>query len=401
MVRILRERCCGGFDCSHGRRWTLGVFYVVTVAAVWIAASYIVQSVVDDGVSPFLITYICNSLFLIYIPLVEIARYFEDSIAKIWKWRPRGSDDNEPTTLVGEGFDEKRRWSRARIAKISLLICPFWFLAQLTFNYSLKYTTVTSNTILSSSSSLFTFILALVFLGEKFTWVKLISVLFCMGGTIIVSLGDSKTGPNSVAKNPVLGDILTLFSTFLYAVYISLIRVKLPDDKEGQGQPSMAQFLGFLGLFNFLIFMPVALILYFTKLDRLNQLNMQQFGIIVGKGLLDNVFSDYLWAKAIQLTTTTVATAGLTIQVPMAAVVDTLSGHNPNYLDYIGAACVVLGFVGLNFRSNKSNEPQPIDREQELEQEQEHRDNTIEVGIDVRLQTSEETSTNIIAAAAT
>lgn len=113
------------------------------------------------------------------------------------------------------------------------------------------------------------------------------------------------------------------------------------------------------------------------------------------------MFSDYLWAKAIQLTTTTVATAGLTIQVPMAAVVDTLSGHNPNYLDYIGAACVVLGFVGLNFRSNKSNEPQPIDREQELEQEQEHRDNTIEVGIDVRLQTSEETSTNIIAAAAT
>lgn len=70
------------------------MFYVVTVAAIWIAASYIVQSVVDDGVSPFLITYICNSLFLIYIPLVEIARYFEDSIAKIWKWRPRGSDDN-------------------------------------------------------------------------------------------------------------------------------------------------------------------------------------------------------------------------------------------------------------------------------------------------------------------
>lgn len=153
----------------------------------------------------------------------------------------------------------------------------------------LQYFDLQSNTILSSSSSLFTFILALVFLGEKFTWVKLISVLFCMGGTIIVSLGDSKTGPNSVAKNPVLGDILTLVSTFLYAVYISLIRVKLPDDKEGQGQPSMAQFLGFLGLFNFLIFMPVALILYFTKLDRLNQLNMQQFGIIVGKGL--NFFS--------------------------------------------------------------------------------------------------------------
>lgn len=107
------------------------------------------------------------------------------------------------------------------------------------------------------------------------------------------------------------------------------------------------------------------------------------------------MFSDYLWAKAIQLTTTTVATAGLTIQVPMAAVVDTLSGHNPNRLDYIGAVCVILGFVGLNFHSNKSNEFQPTDREQE------HSDNAIGVGTDLRLQSSEETSTNTITAAAT
>lgn len=197
MVRIQREACCSGFRCSHGGggRWTLGVFYVVSVAAIWIAASYIVQSVVDDGVSPFLITYICNSLFLIYIPLVEIARYFEDSISKLWKWRPWGSDkgndvgftfsilkqdvnllpedgeregndkspslptssslhilpseddgliltNTESATLVGEGFDAKQHWTRARIAKVSLLICPFWFVAQLTFNYSLKYTTV-------------------------------------------------------------------------------------------------------------------------------------------------------------------------------------------------------------------------------------------------------------------
>ena len=41
-----------------------------------------------------------------------------------------------------KGVDSKGRWSRGRVAKISLLICPFWFMAQLTFNLSLKYTTV-------------------------------------------------------------------------------------------------------------------------------------------------------------------------------------------------------------------------------------------------------------------
>ena len=68
--------------------------------------------------------------------------------------------------------------------------------------------------------------------------------------------------------------------------------------------------------------------------------------------MLDNVLSDYLWAKAILLTTTTVATAGLTIQVPIAALVDTLTGHAPQLLNYIGAAAVLVGFAGINIPSD-------------------------------------------------
>ena len=70
--------------------------------------------------------------------------------------------------------------------------------------------------------------------------------------------------------------------------------------------------------------------------------------IFIMSGLLDNVLSDYLWAKAILLTSTTVATAGLAIQVPLAAVVDSLTGHAPNLMDYIGAAAVMVGFAGIN-----------------------------------------------------
>uniref|UniRef100_A0A0E0LES3 EamA domain-containing protein n=1 Tax=Oryza punctata TaxID=4537 RepID=A0A0E0LES3_ORYPU len=373
-------------------RWCLGLIYIVAVASIWIAASYIVQSVVDGGVSPFLITYICNSLFVIYIPIVEAARYFEDSINNFWT-KLKGKDvadleqpaDLETINLLhgseqegnaasltrlpedvlaseavfpaqaelnvadgSKGLDAKGRWTRARVARVSMVVCPFWFLAQLTFNLSLRYTTVTSNTILSSTSSLFTFLVALVFLGETFTWLKLISVLLCMGGTIIVSLGDSGSTANVIATNPLLGDVLSIASAGLYAVYITLIRKKLPDEKEGQGEVSMAQFLGFLGLFNMLFFLPIALVLNFTKLEPFHRLTWEQVGLIVGKGLLDNVLSDYLWAKAILLTTTTVATAGLTIQVPIAAIVDTLTGHAPHLLDYIGAAAVLVGFAGIN-----------------------------------------------------
>lgn len=179
-------------------KWGLGLIYIVAVAIIWIAASFVVQSVVDAGVSPFLITYICNSLFVVYIPIAEIGRYLVDTYGSVLFWRNIKSStlqelgDSEKAILLeesnivikGEGspqslvlqegeitqqgrsidsgsefvsdefwngspiveveeFAAKGRWTRTRVAKVSLLICPFWFLAQLTFNLSLKYTTVT------------------------------------------------------------------------------------------------------------------------------------------------------------------------------------------------------------------------------------------------------------------
>ena len=151
-----------------------------------------------------------------------------------------------------------------------------------------------SNTILSTASSLFTFLVSLVFLGEKFTWLKLASVLLCMAGTIIVSLGDSKTGLSVIASSPLLGDFLALISAGLYAVYITLIRMKLPDDDGKSGQVSMAQFLGFLGLFNFFIFLPIAFILNVTMLEHFNMLTGKQLGLIVGKGSFILILACYL-----------------------------------------------------------------------------------------------------------
>lgn len=189
-------------------RWVLGLMYLFAVATIWIAASFVVQSVVEAGVSPFLITFICNSLFVVYLPLFEIGRYLEDAYGSLLFWRSKRSHlmelvESEKAVLLGQdvsgvksdatesssglvvreeeiseggngiesglenveleingsvnvsdgasgvsnkGLDEKGRWTRMRVAKVSLVICPFWFLAQLTFNVSLKYTTVTVRT---------------------------------------------------------------------------------------------------------------------------------------------------------------------------------------------------------------------------------------------------------------
>ncbi|OVA01599.1 Solute carrier family 35 member SLC35F1/F2/F6 [Macleaya cordata] len=382
-------------------RWVLGLIYIFAVASIWVAASFVVQSVIDAGASPFFITYICNSLFVVCIPVFEIVRYFEDSSWRLRFWSNNENEcqlqrvrDSEEVLLhkesdLGRKFDvsdpsiesveivlpdedsnkqldAKGRWTRTRTAKISLLLCPLWFLAYLTFNLSLKYTTVTSNTILSSTSSLFAFLISLVFLGERFTWIKLISVILCMGGTIIVSLGDMESGLSATALKPLLGDILAVVSASLYASFISLIRKKISADDEQGGRVSIAQMYGFLGLFNMLIFLPVAVLLHFTKLERFHILGWKPLGLIVAKGLLDNVLGDYLWAKAVLLTTPTVATAGLAIQVPMAAVVDAIRGHAPHLMDYLGALAIMVGFAGINIQQTENENVDAVDSYNQL-----------------------------------
>jgi hypothetical protein len=47
----------------------LGLFFILIVALIWVLASFLVQEVEKEGLNPFLLTYIANSLFVVYIPL--------------------------------------------------------------------------------------------------------------------------------------------------------------------------------------------------------------------------------------------------------------------------------------------------------------------------------------------
>jgi solute carrier family 35 protein F5 len=165
-----------------------------------------------------------------------------------------------------------------------------------------------------------------------------------MVGTITVTLADSKESGRSSG----FGDALCLLAAMFYALYSTLIRKKLPGEEAGEGKASTALFFGYLGLFNGILLAPVAILLHFTGLQTFHRLTLTQFGLIIGKGLLDNVLSDYLWAKAVLLTTPTAATAGLNIQIPIAAAVDSVRGKVPSPLSVVGALAVLVGFFGIN-----------------------------------------------------
>lgn len=51
------------------RRRLLGLSFIVAVAVIWVAASFVVQGIEELGAHPAVLTFIANSLFALYVPI--------------------------------------------------------------------------------------------------------------------------------------------------------------------------------------------------------------------------------------------------------------------------------------------------------------------------------------------
>ena len=115
--------------------------------------------------------------------------------------------------------------------------------------------------------------------------------------------------------------------------------------------PSMRRVLGYMGLTNMCI-LGVFLILPISvsgvySITSLSLTYEAVLGILF-VGIIDNVFADYLWAKAVVYTDATVATIGLALTVPSAVASDYLWGREIVTERLFAAAGVCIGFFMVN-----------------------------------------------------
>ena len=256
---------------------------------------------------------------------------------------------------------------------MALRIAPLWFVSNYFYNLSLAYTTITSSTVLSSTGSVFTFIFSLTCGDERFSKWKVLGVLMAFLGSLLTALHDasnSNEDDGDLYKHQIWGDVAGLISAVGYGGYTVLVRVLCPADED---RMSMQLFLGYVGAINMVLLSPFLLWVF----DGMNgvqvqngdqtedqsqgmgeeeyygaqQLTMFVFLCLVAKGLLDNVLSDYLWARSIILTSATVATVGLGLTIPLALLSDVFIMQRGDVLDtssVIGAILVLVGFVSVN-----------------------------------------------------
>uniref|UniRef100_F6YFR9 Solute carrier family 35 member F5 n=1 Tax=Equus caballus TaxID=9796 RepID=F6YFR9_HORSE len=192
-----------------------------------------------------------------------------------------------------------------QVAKISFFFCFVWFLANFSYQEALSDTQVAIVNILSSTSGLFTLILAAVFpsnSGDRFTLSKLLAVILSIGGVVLVNLSGSE---------------------------------------KSSGRDT----IGFVGLFNLLLLWPGFFLLHYTGFEDFEFPNKVVLMCIIINGLIGTVLSEFLWLWGCFLTSSLIGTLALSLTIPLSIIADMcMKKVQFSWLFFAGAIPVFFSF---------------------------------------------------------
>ncbi|XP_072033708.1 solute carrier family 35 member F5-like [Amphiura filiformis] len=244
-----------------------------------------------------------------------------------------------------------QKFTVPQVAKISFMFCIVWFLANFSYQEALDETQMTIVNILSSTSGLFTLVLAALFpssSGDKFTFTKLVAVLFSVGGIVLVCYSQT----NFIHDHVKLGSLWALCGAFLYAVYLVMLRNKV----DNEDRIDIPMFFGFVGLFNFILIWPGLVALHYFNLEKWEMPTPKTWAYLAVNGLVGTVLSEFLWLWGCFLTSSLIATLSLSLTIPITITVDIiLNKVSFSILFFIGAVPVFMSFFLVTILNHLDN----------------------------------------------
>mmetsp|Transcript_33080 Transcript_33080/g.92643 ORF Transcript_33080/g.92643 Transcript_33080/m.92643 type:complete len:334 (+) Transcript_33080:390-1391(+) len=303
---------------EEGRRW-LGVGAIGLCVVLWVASGQLVQSIfsVEHFAKPFMLTFLSTATFVVLVPVLLLFHGVSNGVG-----------DSLGTTM------------RAAMGATSSLFL-IWFAANYTYNLSLEMTTVSSSTVLSSTSPLWTVAWARILGVERVSAVKVVGALLSVLGVILISHEDYRA---EAGRTTVVGDALALLSTIVYALY-SVLLGPLVRAGEG-GAAGVPHVLAGVGVWTVLAMWPLLLLLHYSGLETLLVPPAVVVLSLVANGIFVTLLSQVLWSHAVIWTSPTIAAVGMTASIPLASLSDYLlhgTRFSPTYNS--GASFIGLAFL--------------------------------------------------------
>ncbi|VUG16747.1 DEBR0S1_24652g1_1 [Brettanomyces bruxellensis] len=382
--------------------WSLGLFFLLCVVLLWVLSSFLLNDLFEKGIysKPFLITWINTSAFTFYLipyylryhlnklsensPIVRVLSSISSSAGQ----ESRDQNDiNDDIEAEAEAFDaeaaniESSNENNDNISMsgtsaliivdshkpepltfletihLSFWFCILWFVSNLLNNASLIFTSVSSQTILASTSSFFTIVIGYFTSLELLSKTKLISIALSIAGIILVTSNDNPVKNEAAEQAIMWGNLLALAGALCYGVYSILLKLNVKEDS----RIDMKLFFGFVGLFNFLLLWPPLIIMNKLGYERLELPPNKSVYIIIIFNCIASFLADFLWARAMLLTSPLTVTVGLSMTIPVAMVCDFIFNLKWNSSVYIiGAMLICASFYMVN-KDEQNDNNQRID----------------------------------------
>ena len=382
--------------------WSSGLFMLFVVVVAWVSSSFLLNSIFESDYyrKPVFITFCSVSSCSLYlVPLLKqlIKLYYKNGgywdIQTAYKlqYYPNliESTHNDDTNTFVNHEKSKNSDSNhfnnkiiplSSVVKLSVVFCTLWFGANVTTNTSLSYTSVTSQTILSSTASFFTLFFSVIMGIDTINLYKLIGLIASFFGIVIVVI---KSTPASTRSNVtqfshtsiVIGNILALLGALIYGIYSTFFKKALLhiSNKESANtynnlsKIDVKLYLGFVGLFTFIGLWPILILFNYSAWEPFEL--KWDFKIILIIILNSSVtfLSNYCWAKAIILTSPLIVTMGLSFTMPLAMFGDfILNGKHISRWYVIGSLLIVLSFLLINTNSETLTNNNDLDTQTKL-----------------------------------
>ncbi|KAH0536646.1 hypothetical protein FGG08_006514 [Glutinoglossum americanum] len=385
-------------------RRTLGIFLLLVTVFLWTASNFLASFIFANNTysKPYFVTYVNTAFFAVALIPIAIKRVYKSGFSvPVWAaafwWKSASEysqvpaeencqypkpDAEEDTPETGgspanhlpceDEISRSKNYSRhsempnedalttREIVKLSLEFCILWFVANYFTAACLKYTTVASATVLSSTSSMWTLLLGALVKVERFSVKKLLGVLASLVGIVLISTfdingnNDDNRGsfPHKSHRQLAIGDAMAFFSAIMYGIYTLLMKKRI----ENEARVNMPFFFGLVGLFNVLFLWPGFFILHYTGEETFQLPPTSQVWIIVLLNSTTSLVSDFCWAYAMLLTSPLVVTVGISLTIPLSLIGQmVLNRQFSGGAYWVGAGIVFLSFIFINHESKDDN----------------------------------------------
>jgi drug/metabolite transporter (DMT)-like permease len=213
-------------------------------------------------------------------------------------------------------------------------------------NLGMTFTSVSSTSLILSIVPVLTTILAVIFLKEKLSGLRIAGIVLVTAGMVLVALSSTDSSQSS---NPLLGNILVFAGGLSWAIYTIQGR-KLVGSYPALVMTAASTGAGLLFLVPFAAWEALS--------SGLPHFTLAGAGMMLYLGLIASALTMYLWNYALHTLSASVASTYINL-VPIIGVASAfLIGERPPWLQIAGGVLAVAG-VWISSLTPRSKEPLP------------------------------------------